>query len=109
LIQMLTCMSGFGTLVVESDLMTNLDLTPFVLLTDKPVIIDATGEYITRNNQRVRIDNITSPNGATFNCKGYIFKTKPGSRKAKITYNIWHPSGAVVAVGISPDDIVKKA
>lgn len=68
-----------------------------------PRIITRTGEYTTRSGHRVSIHAILP--GSTFQAKGTLY-TPTKKDKVKASYNIWHTSGRVVAVGTHPDDVV---
>lgn len=73
------------------------------LLQDRPVIVTGPGDYVTRSGRRVTIRAIQGP--GTFSAKGAVWREFRG-RVVPRGYDIWHPSGAHVAVGESGLDIV---
>ncbi|WP_323016416.1 hypothetical protein [Castellaniella sp.] len=78
-----------------------------VLLDDRHVIIDAPGRYIARNGRVVEIFRIDDPKKSTFNCKGLRLR-KGLNGKVERKYDIWHPSGARLAISESPWDVITK-
>lgn len=73
-------------------------------LSDLPVIIEAPGDYLTRDGRRVTIHEIKGP--STFSAKGHLWRMFRGKYVPK-NYDIWHVSGRYKAVGESPEDIIK--
>lgn len=74
-----------------------------------PVIIDAPGDYRTRNGLRVAIDAIYPPDTSTFNCKGHLLIPPriPGGRVKRV-FQIWQQNGRFMAVGETGNDVVEK-
>lgn len=74
-----------------------------------PTIIDAPGDYVARNGNRVTVHHIAPPcKGVTqFAAKGSIWR-KPTAMGQNPPYSIWHISGRYYALGEHPLDIVKK-
>lgn len=71
-------------------------------------IIDGPGLYLTRDGRHVNIFAVQpGSTGCTFRAKGSIFKMFRGKIVPR-GYQIWHVSGRLLAVGISPSDIIKK-
>lgn len=71
------------------------------------VIIDSCGTYKTRDGRTVNITQIGDPK-YTFNYKGDLIKKVTKKGRQITEWNIWHRSGAYVACGIHPLDIVEK-
>lgn len=81
------------------------DRTPLNAL---PTIIDAPGDYATRDGGRVTIREIhpTPPGGVTaFTAKGSVWSTIRGTYRSR-GHDIWHVSGRHKAIGLSGRDIV---
>ena len=71
-------------------------------------IIDAPGTYITRDGRHVNIFTVQSiSTGNTFRAKGSIYKLFRGKVVPR-GYQVWHVSGRLLAVGLSPSDIIGK-
>jgi hypothetical protein len=73
-----------------------------------PKVVDATGDYVTRNGLRVSIFEIKDEKTSTFNCKGCVFRKRKNGRITS-EYGIWQPNGRHLAVGEDSLDILKKA
>lgn len=77
-------------------------------LNDLETIIDGPGTYITRDGRHVNIYAVKSEStGYTFRAKGSIFKMFRGKVVPR-GYQVWHVSGRLLAVGLSPSDIIGK-
>lgn len=71
----------------------------FAPLISLPVVIDDSGEYITRAGDRVHIERASPRND--FGCVGYY--------AACGTQDCWHRSGRLSASSESGNDIVRRA
>ncbi len=71
-----------------------------------PTIIDAVGDYITRNGGKVTIDKIEDR--TTPDATGYLWKEFRGKFVPR-RFGIWHVSGRKYSLTESPNDIIGKA
>ncbi|MBG24182.1 MAG: hypothetical protein CMF22_12105 [Idiomarinaceae bacterium] len=78
----------------------------FVPLRELVTIVDATGEYLTRDGRRVTVYTV-SKSKETFTVKGAIHRECRGTYQAKERMT-WHKSGRCYPVLPSPDDIIAK-
>ncbi|MDO8416253.1 MAG: hypothetical protein Q7S87_08595 [Agitococcus sp.] len=79
-------------------------------LNELPIIIDAPGDYRTRNGRRISISTIAPTltlSTSAFHAKGSVWKTET-QLGINPEYGIWHISGRDKAVGESARDIVAK-
>lgn len=71
----------------------------FAPLVSLPVVIDDSGEYITRSGERVYIERASSRHD--FGCVGHYADCGTSER--------WHKSGRILAASETPNDIVRRA
>ena len=75
-----------------------------------PTIIDAVGDYVTRNGGKVTIHEIkdkTNPDTTSADAKGSLWKEFRGNFVPK-DFGIWHISGRKFILTESPNDIIGK-
>lgn len=72
-----------------------------------PVLIDAPGEYVTRDGRRVTIREVRTdtPGTTSFGATGGVWKKVRGVTKAR-SVDVWHISGRHMVLRESPLDIV---
>lgn len=82
-------------------------MTQIVQLNDLPTVIEAVGDYVTRDGRRVTIHEIKSstPGTTSFPAKGSVWRMSRGKDRPG-GLDIWHPSGRNQAQRESTRDIV---
>lgn len=74
---------------------------------DLPVIIDAPGDYVTRDGDRVTIREVRDavPGTTSFGASGSVWRSMKGITRAR-GHDVWHVSGRHLVSRESPLDIV---
>lgn len=71
----------------------------FVPVLSKPTTVTAPGDYLTRNGDRVHVEQVSKHHD--FGCTGHYKEC--GTREG------WHKSGRILATSETPNDIVSPA